>query len=108
MSHLVKSIIYVVKIVCCVPTVLVLPRFVEFLLLAPKTAFDSVGSQTTMQLLGIAGFIAGGWVALFWTIYFGWRTIRTWRRASCGPALMMALPSFLVLALAFVAMSGAG
>ncbi len=108
MSRVLRVLSFVVKIVCIVTVALLLPRFVEFVVIAPKAAFEAIGHQMAMQMAGIAGFIVAVWAAPAWTVYFGWRTIRTWRSPSCVPALMMALPAVLALTLAFVAIAVAG
>jgi hypothetical protein len=100
--------LHVVKIICFLPALFVLPTFLQFLVIAPEAAFDSIGSWTTMQLLAFAVYVVGACVGLVWTIYFGWRTIRTWRSPSCVSALLMTLPAVFVIALVILAMAGAG
>jgi len=109
MWHTVKfTLSGIVKLACFALALYVVPTFVIFAVQAPMTALADIANQTTLQLLELAAYVAGGWLALVWTTYFGWRTIRTFRDLSCLPALLMVLPAAVLVGSAFVAMAGAG
>jgi len=97
-----------VKIFCFLLAACGLHRFLLFGIFMPTWAYSAFRGSTTPQLLGVVGVIAAHWAATIWTVYFGWRAVITWGDASCGPALLMVLPIFLLITLALIAMHGAG
>lgn len=105
MSIVVRIIAYIFKIVCFVPPGLLF--LTSFGTLVKETTVDllAIGKLDPLYLLGRSSFHVFGWAVVCWTLYFAWRTIATWRKPSCVPALLMTLPSFLLGAAVIFAIS---
>ncbi len=88
----------VITIICCLLVVLAAPLWLLMAGFSPML-FDGGTNMSALQRLSGGLIIALVLIAPIWVAFFAWRTAKAWRTRRVTPALLMAFPGTLIIAL---------
>ncbi len=93
-----------IKIVCLLIAAVSFPLVLMMAGFAPALMGGGTASMTALQKIAGTSAMAVLLAVPLWVLFFGWRTIQSWRSDAIGSAALMALPACLVIAF-FVAVN---